>query len=300
MVVVVGALDQAGVPMTSILAALGAAGLAIALALRDSLSNLAAGVMLILLKPFRAGDLIGIAGQTGKVESLRLMHTVLLTPDNCELILPNNKVASEAILNYTARNTRRLLLDGGRLQVAGSTTLAASRGIALGASGAVLDIAAGAAVAYNGALADLADMQLDRLREGEAQGFAVGIGVLADDGLDALAHRTQLPRQPLVGGDDRRVVWATHPLGDFRVTVRRVLAAEVDADRPRQDHPLVPSLAHQLHRIHAHAAADLGVDRINRKRPPRSRRRSMIWVRQSLRLAGSQRRTRFSACTRAV
>ncbi|MBK8066393.1 MAG: mechanosensitive ion channel family protein [Rhodanobacteraceae bacterium] len=107
-VVVVGALDQAGVPMTSILAALGAAGLAIALALRDSLSNLAAGVMLILLKPFRAGDLIGIGGQTGKVESLRLMHTVLLTPDNCELILPNNKVASEAILNYTARDTRRI------------------------------------------------------------------------------------------------------------------------------------------------------------------------------------------------
>lgn len=106
--VVVGALDQAGVPMTSILAALGAAGLAVALALRDSLSNLAAGVMLILLKPFRAGDLIGIAGQTGKVESLRLMHTVLLTPDNCELVLPNNRVASEPILNFTARATRRV------------------------------------------------------------------------------------------------------------------------------------------------------------------------------------------------
>ncbi|GMU44526.1 MAG: mechanosensitive ion channel family protein [Xanthomonadales bacterium] len=107
-VVTVGALDQAGVPMSSILAALGAAGLAIALALRDSLSNLAAGVMLILLKPFRAGDLIGIGGQTGKVESLRLMHTVLLTPDNCELVLPNNRVASEPILNYTARATRRI------------------------------------------------------------------------------------------------------------------------------------------------------------------------------------------------
>lgn len=106
--VIVGALDQLGVPMTSILAALGAAGLAVALALRDSLSNLAAGVMLLLLKPFRAGDLIGIGGQTGKVESLRLMHTVLLTPDHCELILPNNKVASEAILNYTARPTRRI------------------------------------------------------------------------------------------------------------------------------------------------------------------------------------------------
>lgn len=107
-VVVVGALDQAGVPMTSIFAALGAAGLAIALALRDSLSNLAAGVMLLLLKPFRAGDLIAIAGHTGKVESLRLMHTVLLTPDNCELILPNTKVANEPILNYSARSTRRI------------------------------------------------------------------------------------------------------------------------------------------------------------------------------------------------
>ena len=107
-VVVVGALDQAGVPMTSIFAALGAAGLAIALALRDSLSNLAAGVMLLLLKPFRAGDLIGISGQIGKVESLRLMHTVLLTADNCELILPNTKVANEAIINYSARSTRRI------------------------------------------------------------------------------------------------------------------------------------------------------------------------------------------------
>lgn len=107
-VVVVGALDQAGVPMTSILAALGAAGLAIALALRDSLSNLAAGVMLLLLKPFRAGDLIGIGTQTGKVESLRLMHTVLLTADNCELILPNTHVASVPIVNFTARATRRI------------------------------------------------------------------------------------------------------------------------------------------------------------------------------------------------
>jgi len=107
-VVVVGALDQAGVPMTSLLAALGAAGLAIALALRDSLSNLAAGVMLLLLKPFRAGDLVGIVGHVGKVESLRLMHTVLLTADNCELILPNNRVANEPILNYTARATRRI------------------------------------------------------------------------------------------------------------------------------------------------------------------------------------------------
>ncbi len=112
-VVIVGALDQAGVPMTSIFAALGAAGLAIALALRDSLSNLAAGVMLLMLKPFRAGDSVSIGGQSGKVESLRLMHTVLVTPDNSQLILPNNKVANEAILNNSARSTRRLDLSLG-------------------------------------------------------------------------------------------------------------------------------------------------------------------------------------------
>jgi small conductance mechanosensitive channel len=64
--------------------------------------------MLLLLKPFRAGDLVSIVGLTGKVESLRLMHTVLLTPDNCELILPNNRVANEPILNYTARSSRRI------------------------------------------------------------------------------------------------------------------------------------------------------------------------------------------------
>lgn len=109
-VVVIAALDQLGVPTTSLLAALGAAGLAVGLALRDSLSNLAAGVMLILLKPFRAGDVVRIGVETGKVESLRLMHTVLVTADNCELVLPNNRVANEAILNYTARGTRRLEL----------------------------------------------------------------------------------------------------------------------------------------------------------------------------------------------
>ncbi|MCP5476326.1 MAG: mechanosensitive ion channel family protein [Lysobacterales bacterium] len=106
--VLAGALDSLGVPMTSILAALGAAGLAIALALRDSLANLAAGVTLILLKPFRVGDVIEIAGQKGKVEGMRLMHTVLVTPDNCELVLPNSHVASEPITNFTRRDTRRI------------------------------------------------------------------------------------------------------------------------------------------------------------------------------------------------
>jgi small conductance mechanosensitive channel len=106
--VLAGALDSVGVPMTSILAALGAAGLAIALALRDSLANLAAGVTLILLKPFRVGDVIEVGSQKGKVEGMRLMHTILATPDNCEVILPNAHVASEPITNFTRRDTRRI------------------------------------------------------------------------------------------------------------------------------------------------------------------------------------------------
>jgi small conductance mechanosensitive channel len=112
-VVVVAALDQIGVPMTSILTALGAAGLAVALALRDSLANLAAGVTLILLKPFRVGDVIGIDGSIGTVDGMRLMHTRVITPDNCELVLPNSHVASQPILNYTARATRRVDLSVG-------------------------------------------------------------------------------------------------------------------------------------------------------------------------------------------
>lgn len=106
--VLAGALDTIGVPMTSILAALGAAGLAVALALRDSLANLAAGVTLILLKPFRVGDVIEIDGQRGKVEGMRLMHTVLATADNCEMVLPNAHVASLPITNFTRRQTRRI------------------------------------------------------------------------------------------------------------------------------------------------------------------------------------------------
>ena len=106
--VLAGALDSLGVPMTSILAALGAAGLAIALALRDSLANLAAGVTLILLKPFRVGDVIEIGSQKGKVEGMRLMHTVMATPDSCEVVMPNAHVASQPITNFTRRGTRRI------------------------------------------------------------------------------------------------------------------------------------------------------------------------------------------------
>ncbi|MCB1641973.1 MAG: mechanosensitive ion channel [Xanthomonadales bacterium] len=105
---VVAALDGVGVPAASLLAVLGAAGLAIGLALKDSLGNLAAGVMIILLKPFRHGHVIELSGLTGTVEQIRLMHTVLSTADNRELVFPNGVVINEPVINFSARDTRRL------------------------------------------------------------------------------------------------------------------------------------------------------------------------------------------------
>jgi small conductance mechanosensitive channel len=107
-VVVIAALDQLGVHTTSLIAVLGAAGLAIGLALQGSLGNLAAGVMIILFKPFRVGDFIEAAGAAGVVEQIRIFQTVLRTPDNREIIIPNGKISDGIIVNVTARNTRRV------------------------------------------------------------------------------------------------------------------------------------------------------------------------------------------------
>lgn len=107
-VVVVGSLDRVGVPIASLLALMGAAGLAIGLALQGSLSHLAAGVLLMVFRPFKVGDLVEIAGVDGKVDSVTLMHTKLRTVDNREVTLPNGKVAGDAIINYSALGTRRV------------------------------------------------------------------------------------------------------------------------------------------------------------------------------------------------
>ena len=112
-VVLVAVLDVLGVPTTSLLAVLGAAGLAIGLALKDSLANLASGVMLIVLRPFRAGDVVEIAGSTGEVERVRIFHTVLRTGENHQVTLPNGLITAQPILNYTARKVRRLDLPVG-------------------------------------------------------------------------------------------------------------------------------------------------------------------------------------------
>ncbi|KFN47129.1 mechanosensitive ion channel family protein [Arenimonas metalli] len=107
-VVLVAALDALGVPTTSMLAVLGAAGLAIGLALKDSLSNIASGVMLIVLRPFRAGDAVQIAGQEGVVERVGIFQTVLRAYQNHDITLPNSEVTTSPIVNFTSRGERRV------------------------------------------------------------------------------------------------------------------------------------------------------------------------------------------------
>ena len=108
LVVVIATLSQLGVQTTSLIAILGAAGLAIGLALQNSLSNFAAGVLLLVFKPFRAGDFVEAGGVTGIVEQIRVFNSVLRTLDNREITVPNGKIYNDVITNYSARDTRRI------------------------------------------------------------------------------------------------------------------------------------------------------------------------------------------------
>ena len=107
-VVLIAAAGQLGINTTSFLTIVGTAGLAVGLALKDSLSNFAAGVMLILFRPFKVGDVVEISGVTGKVESITIFTTVLNTPDNQKLIIPNGGITGGVIRNITANTTRRV------------------------------------------------------------------------------------------------------------------------------------------------------------------------------------------------
>ncbi|MCM8857183.1 MAG: mechanosensitive ion channel [Candidatus Thiodiazotropha sp.] len=107
-VVVLAALEQLGVNTTSALAILGAAGLAVGLALKDSLASFAAGVMLIIFRPFKLGDFVEAGDATGVVEEIRIFHTMLKTGDNREITMPNAQIYSGTITNYSARKTRRI------------------------------------------------------------------------------------------------------------------------------------------------------------------------------------------------
>ncbi len=107
-VVILIAAEQLGLNTTSLLALLGAAGLAVALALKDSLSNFAAGVMLITFKPFTVGHYIEAGGTAGTVEKVTIFNTILRSPDNRVITVPNSQMYSDSITNYSARPTRRL------------------------------------------------------------------------------------------------------------------------------------------------------------------------------------------------
>ena len=106
--VVIAALGQLGIQTTSFIAILGAAGLAVGLALQGSLANFAAGFLMIIFRPFKVGDFIEGAGVAGVVEAIQIFTTTLKTGDNKTIIIPNAKLAGDNITNYSAKETRRV------------------------------------------------------------------------------------------------------------------------------------------------------------------------------------------------
>lgn len=108
LVVIITAISHLGFNTTSLVAIVGAAGLAIGLALQGSLSNFASGVLLIILKPFKSGDFIDVAGVSGIVEEIHVFSTKLRTGDNKAVIIPNGKITSSTITNFSTKPERRL------------------------------------------------------------------------------------------------------------------------------------------------------------------------------------------------
>jgi len=106
--VILAAIGQLGIQTTSLIAVLGAAGLAVGLALQGSLSNFAAGVLVIIFRPYKVGDYIEGAGVAGTVDEVQIFNTVLKTPDNVRIIVPNSQITGGIITNYSAHETRRV------------------------------------------------------------------------------------------------------------------------------------------------------------------------------------------------
>lgn len=106
--VVIAAIRQLGVETNSFVAIIGAAGLAVGFALQGTLANFAAGVMIIIFKPFKAGDFIEGGGSAGTVDAVQIFNTILRSPDNKKIIIPNNKLTGENIINYSAMEQRRI------------------------------------------------------------------------------------------------------------------------------------------------------------------------------------------------
>lgn len=106
--VIIAAINHVGVQTTSLIAVMGAAGLAIGLALQGSLSNFAAGVLIVLFRPYRVGDWVEAAGISGSVEQVQILTTILKTGDNKQIIVPNSQIMGSIITNFSANDTRRV------------------------------------------------------------------------------------------------------------------------------------------------------------------------------------------------
>lgn len=107
-IVLIAALGRLGVQTASVVAVIGAAGLAVGLALQGSLSNFAAGVLIVAFRPFKSGDYVEVAGVAGSVDSIQIFSTVLKTPDNKMVVVPNGAIISSPITNYSKHDTRRI------------------------------------------------------------------------------------------------------------------------------------------------------------------------------------------------
>ena len=105
---IISVVDIVGVKTTSFVAVLGATGLAVGLALQGSLANFAGGVLILIFKPYRVGDYIQSQGEAGTVTSVQIFNTVLYTPDNRKVIIPNGPISSGTVTNFSAEETRRM------------------------------------------------------------------------------------------------------------------------------------------------------------------------------------------------
>lgn len=110
-IIIITAIATLGIPMTSIVAVISSAGLALGLALQGGLSNIAGGVMIMLFKPFKVGDYIATQNEEGTVKEINIFHTVLNTIDNKLIVLPNGNLSNSVIVNYSAMKDRILVLD---------------------------------------------------------------------------------------------------------------------------------------------------------------------------------------------
>lgn len=106
--VIIIVLEYWGMSLSSFAAVIASAGVAIGLALQGSLSNFAGGFIILLIRPFKVGDYVEAAGHGGTVEQIGLFYTQLVTPDNKQILIPNGSVSNDSLINYSAKNTRRV------------------------------------------------------------------------------------------------------------------------------------------------------------------------------------------------